>query len=53
MVENGKTVTKIHRLNTEEQVEELARLLGGAEITDTVLQNAREMKRLAMEWKYQ
>ena len=51
MVENGKTITKIHKLNLEEQVEELARLLGGAEITDAVRENAREMKRLAMERK--
>lgn len=46
-VEHGKTITKIHRLKEEEQVEELARLLGGAEITDAVRTNAREMKRLA------
>ncbi|MCI8453636.1 MAG: DNA repair protein RecN [Lachnospiraceae bacterium] len=50
-VEKGKTVTRIHRLSHEEQVEELARLLGGAEITDTVRENAEEMKRLAEERK--
>lgn len=50
-VENGKTVTRIHRLDPEEQVEELARLLGGAEITEAVKENAREMKRLAEEKK--
>ena len=46
-VEHGTTITKIHKLNEEEQIEELARLLGGAEITDAVRENAREMKRLA------
>ena len=46
-VENGRTVTKIHRLNESEQIDELARLLGGAEITEAVRENAREMKRLA------
>ncbi len=46
-VEHGGTVTKLHQLNREEQIDELARLLGGAEITDTVRENAREMKRLA------
>ena len=51
MVENGRTVTKIHKLNEDEQIDELARLLGGAEITDAVRENAREMKRLAMERK--
>lgn len=50
-VENGRTVTKIHKLNENEQFEELARLLGGAEITEAVRENAREMKRLAMERK--
>ena len=44
-VENGKTSTRIHKLGKEEQTEELARLLGGAEITGAVLENAREMKR--------
>ncbi len=42
-----KTVTKIDRLVTERSVEELARMLGGASITDAVLENAREMKALA------
>lgn len=52
-VENGKTITRIHQLKEEEQVEELARLLGGAEITDAVRTNAREMKRLAGAKKVQ
>ena len=43
----GRTVTTIRPLNGEEMIEELARLLGGVEITDTVRQNAREMKKLA------
>lgn len=46
-VENQATVSKIHRLTDEESVEELARMLGGVEITDTVLENAREMKQMA------
>lgn len=50
-VADGATITKIRRLNHEEQVEELARLLGGAEITDKVRENAEEMKRLAGERK--
>lgn len=48
-VEEGRTATSIHRLGGEEEVEELARLLGGAEITEAVRANAREMKRLAKE----
>ena len=50
-VKNGETVTEIFRLNEEQSVEELARMLGGAEITNAVLQNAREMKDLAQQQK--
>ena len=42
-----KTMTRIERLAEERSVEELARMLGGASITDAVLENAREMKKLA------
>ncbi len=48
---DGKTTTTIRALDEEEMVEELARLLGGAEITGAVRENAREMKRLAGERK--
>lgn len=41
------TVTDIRSLNEEESVNELARLLGGASITEAALNNAREMKKLA------
>ena len=40
--------TFIRRLSEEESIEELARILGGAEITKTVRQSAREMKELAV-----
>ena len=42
-----RTITSVTRLNEEASVAELARLLGGAEITDRVMENAREMKALA------
>ncbi len=45
------TTTHIHRLDEESMVTELARMLGGTEITDVVLENAREMKSLADSWK--
>ena len=48
---NSKTVTKLARLSEEESVEELARILGGAKITETVLDSAREMKELARHTK--
>ena len=43
--ENGqeRTVTRITELTDDERVSELARMLGGAEITDTALENARDM----------
>lgn len=43
----GKTLTTIGLLDRKASVWELARLLGGAKITDAVLQNAEEMKELA------
>lgn len=46
-VMNRSTVSEIKKLNNEESVSELARMLGGVEITDTVYQNAREMKQMA------
>ena len=50
-VENGSTQTQIGELSEAESVEEIARILGGAEVTDTVRENAREMRRLALEKK--
>ncbi|MDD6070650.1 MAG: DNA repair protein RecN [Clostridiales bacterium] len=46
-VEGEKTVTNITHLNAEEEIMELARLIGGVKITDTVIQSAKEMKELA------
>ena len=48
---NGKTKTMITLLDKEQEIAELARILGGAEITDTVLQSAAEMKELAKRAK--
>ncbi len=50
-VEAGKTVTTIKKLNHEQEINELARILGGAEITDKILQSAEEMKQLAKRAK--
>lgn len=46
-----ETKTFIRRLADEESVEELARILGGAKITETVKKSAREMKELAVSTK--
>lgn len=49
--DEGKTVTRIVRLNDEESTEEIARLLGGVIITEAVMSNAREMKQMAEKTK--
>ena len=50
-VKGRETTTQIHPLNEEDSVRELARLLGGAQITDAVFENAKEMKDLAQVHK--
>ena len=47
IVEKEKSTTKIRPLSREEMEKELARILGGVEITPAVEQNAREMKEMA------
>lgn len=46
-----KTVTNIYKLSEEKSVMELARLIGGAKITDATVEAAREMKELAKNIK--
>ncbi len=46
-VTDGQTATSIRKLSGEESIEELARILGGAKITATVMESAREMKEMA------
>ena len=50
-LEDGRTVTNIFALDEEGGNKELARLLGGEEITETTLQNALEMRKMAREQK--
>lgn len=50
-VVDAHTHTCIKKLDQNEMKYELARMLGGVEITDTVLKNAEEMKRMAAETK--
>jgi DNA repair protein RecN (Recombination protein N) len=42
-VEGGKTVSRIDVLDKKERVEEVARMLGGIEITETTRKHAREL----------
>jgi DNA repair protein RecN (Recombination protein N) len=41
--EEERTLTSIRRLNGQERLEEIARMLGGEKLTPTTLQHAREM----------
>ncbi|SEG10920.1 DNA repair protein RecN (Recombination protein N) [Butyrivibrio sp. Su6] len=50
-LEDGRTVTNIYRLKEDDGTKELARLLGGDEVTEASLQNAKEMRQLAEETK--
>ncbi len=50
-IEGGRTITGIHSLDEDASIKELARLLGGEEITDAVITNAQEMRRMAKEQK--
>ena len=45
--DDESTLTTVREIKDDEIIEELSRLLSGAEITDAVRQNAAEMKRLA------
>ena len=49
--ETAHTATHIRRLSKEESIDELARMTGGAELTQSTRQNAEEMKRQAAESK--
>lgn len=50
-VEEERTRTSILRLTEEESTRELARMMGGDKITETALENAAEMKRMAQAQK--
>lgn len=43
-VDHGKTTTSVEPLDKDRQIEELARLLAGDNVTDTALKHAKELK---------
>lgn len=45
-IKDQRTITSINKLSNKDRVKELARLLGGFEITDTTLNLAKEMLKL-------
>ena len=51
-VNNGRTITSIETLSEEGKIKELARMLGGVTITETVIENAKDMKKQADEIKH-
>ncbi|WP_438448821.1 DNA repair protein RecN [Gorillibacterium sp. sgz5001074] len=50
-VEDDRTFTKVRDLEESDRTEELARMLGGVEITETTLHHAKEMLALAIAQK--
>ncbi len=42
-VQSGRTKTTVQEIDTTERVQEIARMLSGAEITDLTMENAKEM----------
>lgn len=50
-VRGEETISTIQSLSYHDSVKELARMLGGAQITQAVYDNAKEMKDLAMQQK--
>ncbi|HHV39021.1 MAG TPA: DNA repair protein RecN [Tepidimicrobium sp.] len=50
-VDEGKTNTVVKRLKDDERVEELARLLGGVDLTDTTKLHAKEMLEMSKTFK--
>lgn len=50
-VEGTRTQTTVSKLDEEASIHELARMLGGAKITENVINSAREMKTLAKQMK--
>jgi DNA repair protein RecN (Recombination protein N) len=45
------TITKVERLKEDERIQELARLLGGVEVTETTINHAREMLQMSNKMK--
>lgn len=50
-VRDNKTYSQISRVNKEDSIHELARMLSGSEVTDSVLANARELKKASEDFK--
>ena len=45
------TITSVERLHEDERIQELARLLGGVEVTETTRKHAKEMLQMSNKMK--
>jgi DNA repair protein RecN (Recombination protein N) len=43
LVENGRTVTRVDRLKEQDRIEEIARMMGGREVSASVRAGAQDM----------
>lgn len=50
-VSNNRSMTTVIKLSEEERIKEMARLLGGVNLTDTTLQHAKEMIQMSKDIK--
>lgn len=48
---DNRTISNINSLSYDESIDELARMLGGSLITDAVIENAKELKNQAKQFK--
>jgi DNA repair protein RecN (Recombination protein N) len=46
----GRTVTRIKKLDKEERVKEIARMISGEKISEVTLKQAKEMIKIPKEW---
>lgn len=51
IVKNQQTLTQINKLNEKERIKEMARLLGGVDVTSTTLDHAKEMIQMSKKIK--
>ncbi|HKM40880.1 MAG TPA: DNA repair protein RecN, partial [Patescibacteria group bacterium] len=51
VIEGNKTRTKVEKLSPQGRVEEMARLLGGVDLTETTLKHASEMIEMSKKIK--
>ena len=50
-VDNSKTLTSVRKLMSDERINELARIIGGVEITNNTLLSAQDMLIMAQTYK--